>query len=118
MGKKPFIRLPCPRAVDQHNLPTDLAGFYSEHEGVGLESSSDYIVKLCRLDQVSNVGWEDLFPSTDVPDGWEKFTALLVGRGMFFEEIVYVLDAPSCPPGSILAIGGSLVGVGGTGPYA
>jgi hypothetical protein len=31
---------------------------------------------------------------------------------------VYVLDAPSCPPGSIFAIGRDMAGPGGSGPYA
>ena len=36
----------------------------------------------------------------------------------FFDEIVYVLDAPSCPAGSILTIGGDVAGPGGSGPEA
>jgi hypothetical protein len=53
----------------------------------------------------------------DVPEGWEGFAAFRIGVGRFFEEIVYILDAPSCPPGSILAMGGNLFAVGGDGPY-
>jgi hypothetical protein len=38
--------------------------------------------------------------------------------GRFFEEIVYVLDAPSCPSGAVLAVGTLLVGCeGGDGPF-
>jgi len=82
-----------------------------------LEGSSDRPVRLCKLDEVTRGGWKDLRLVGDVPEGWERFAAFRVGRGMFFDEIVYVLDAPSCPRGSILAIGRDLAGPGGVGPF-
>jgi hypothetical protein len=96
-----------------------LAGFYAEHEGVGLECDAgpDRVVLLCKLDEVVRVSWKDVAVA-DIPEGWEQFAAFRVGIGRFFEKIVYVLDAPSCPPGSILAIGTHLVGCeGGDGPF-
>jgi hypothetical protein len=62
----------------------------------------------------------DLFGG-DFPEGWEgwtKFAAFRVGEGSFGEAIVYVLDAPSCPPGSIFAVGTNLIpSEGGDGPF-
>src|SRR5947209_8218432 len=116
---KPFVPLAGPRAVSRPELPPDLAAFYARHEGVGLESSWDrHPVRLCKLDEVVRGGWKDLGLGGDVPEGWERFTALRIGAGMFFEKVVYVLDAPSCPPGSVLAIGRDVGGPGGDGPDA
>jgi hypothetical protein len=54
----------------------------------------------------------------DGPEGWEHFAAFPIGMGMFFEEIVYILDAPACPSGSVFAVGEILIGwEGGTGPF-
>jgi hypothetical protein len=120
MTRKPFAKLAVPRAVQRSDLPIDLATFFANYEGIGLESDGDpeCVVWLCRLDEVVRVGWTELGVIADVPEGWDRFTALRVGIGRFFEKIVYVLDAPSCPPGSILAIGGNVPGLGGDGPYA
>jgi hypothetical protein len=123
---KPFVPLAAPRVVNRPELPPDLAEFYSGHEGIGLESSPDYPVRLCRLDEVALVRWNDLFTlpddvskgPDDVPPGWEGFAAVRVGLGMFGDQILYVLDAPSCPPGSVLAIGRDLGGPGGDGPFS
>jgi hypothetical protein len=121
MDLKPFVRLPAPRAVNRPELPPDLTEFYAEHEGIGLESSSDYPVRLCRLDEVDRIGWKDLLSfsasADDVPEGWRGLAGFLIGVGTFGEEILYVLDAPCCPAGSILALGGLAPGPGGTGPY-
>lgn len=118
MDLKPFVRLVASRTVSRPELPPDLAEFYAWHEGVGLEGGPDRTVRLCRLDEVARIGWKDLLLVCDVPEGWERLAAFRIGMGMFFEEIVYVLDAPSCPPGSILALGGVAPGPGGRGPYA
>src|SRR5262249_19706063 len=118
MDLKPFVHLAEPRAVNRSELPPDLAEFYTTHEGVGLESSPDRAVRLCKLDEVTRVGWKDLRLVGDVPEGWEGFAAFRIGMGMFFEEIVYILDAPSCPAGSILALGRDLAGPGGAGPFS
>jgi len=116
MEPKPFITLPLPRVVDRPELPPDLADFYAQHEGIGLDTEPDRTVRLCRLNEVARGGWKDLVRGDEVPEGWEGFTAILIGMGEFFEKIVYVLDAPSCPAGSILAIGGLAPGPGGQGP--
>jgi hypothetical protein len=106
----PFRRLAAPREVD-HRLPSVLADFYAWHEGVGLDSGSDRFVRLCTLGEVVRVGWNDVGLVGDVPVSWGRFAALQIGLGMQGERIVYVLDAPSCSPGSVLAIGTYLVGV-------
>ncbi len=36
---------------------------------------------------------------------------------MFFEEIIYVLNAPICMAGSIMVVGGQTIGPGGFGPF-
>jgi hypothetical protein len=120
MDPKPFAKLAARRVVNRPELPPDLVEFYAEHEGIGLESNSDRVVRLCKLDEVARVMWKDLTCAFDdyVPEGWERFAAFQIGMGMFFEDIVYVLDAPSCPPGSILAIGGIAPGPGGGGPFS
>jgi len=118
MDTKPFVRLAEPRVVNCPWLPPDLAEFYSQHEGVGLESSLDRSVRLCRLEEVAHIRWKDLFTtSDDIPEGWKGFTALRIGVGIFGDEILYVLNAPSCPLGSVLAIGRDLAGPGGDGPF-
>ncbi|MFL5338668.1 MAG: hypothetical protein ACJ8F7_00755 [Gemmataceae bacterium] len=116
MDQKPFIRLPAPRVVEQLGLPTDLAQFYSENEGVGRESDADRIVRLCRLNEVARIGWRDVHNvgPDDLP-GWEQFAAYRIGIGLYFDEVVYVLNAPVCPAGSILTIGVDVAGPGGSG---
>jgi hypothetical protein len=68
------------------------------------------------LDEVKRVGWKDLRVVGDVPEGWERFAAFRIGMGRYFEELLYVLEAPSCSRGSILTIGGMVPGPGGEGP--
>ena len=114
MDLTPFRRLAAPRAVDRR-LPPELADFYARHEGVGLDTGPDRFVRLCTLGEVVRVGWADVGSVGDVPEAWGRFAALRVGLGMQGEWIVYVLDAPSCPPGSVLAVGTYLVGVGAGG---
>ncbi len=118
MDMRPYICLPVVRAVNRPDLPVDLAAFYATNEGVGLESEPNQTVRLCQLDEVSWInGWDDLkYGIADpVPEGWEEFIALRIGMGITFEEIVYVIKAPSCPPGSIFVIGSSVCGPGGDG---
>jgi hypothetical protein len=121
MDLKPFIQLPARRMVNRPEFPPDLSEFYAEHEGIGLERSPEYPLRLCRLDEVKRIGWKglrSLWASADhVPEGWNGFAGFWIGLGSFGEEIVYVLDAPCCPTGSILALGGCAPGPGGTGPY-
>jgi hypothetical protein len=120
MHQKPFLVLKQPRSVNRPDLPSDLVEFYSRHEGIGLESSPERIVRLCKLDEVRRVAWRDLYVlgASKAPPGWETFAALRVGISSFFEEIVYVLSAPSCSRGSILALGPDYAHLGGSGPNA
>ena len=118
MDQKPFVSLNRFRPIDRPDLPDDLVQFYKWHEGVGLESSPDRAVRLCKLVEVAQVGWQDVESVAEVPEGWADFAAFRVGSGMFFEKIVYVCYAPSCHRGSLLAIGRDVCGPGGDGPYA
>jgi hypothetical protein len=118
MDPMPFVRLARPRVADRPGLPAVLAEFYARHEGVGRDCDPDRSVRLHRLDEVDRVGWGGLGLVGDTPAGWEGFAALRIGFGVSFEEVVYVLSAPSCPPGSILAIGSNVCGPGGVGPDA
>jgi hypothetical protein len=103
--------------VERPDLPDDLSRFYAEHEGVGLESSLDRLVRLCRLDEVARIGWRDLhFFGAEECRGWEGFAALRIGMSSYLDEIVYVLDAPCCSAGAILTIGVDVAGPGGHGP--
>jgi hypothetical protein len=113
---KPFFQLSAPRPVS--GLPSDLAEFYALHEGVGQEGSwQDYPVRLCKLDEVERIDWNGLGLVSDVPEGWEMFSGFRIGAGEFFDKVVYVLRAPSCPEGSIFAIGTDMAGPGGDGPF-
>lgn len=107
MNQMPFVRLPKPRPLDRSDLPLDLAQFYSQHEGVGRECDPDRSVRMHILREVVRTDWAGLELAADVAEGWEEFAAFHIGFGIYFEEIVYVLAAPVCPPGSILAVGGS-----------
>jgi hypothetical protein len=104
---KPFKRLRLRRLVKRPDLPNDLVEFYEQNEGVGLESSADHLVRLCRLDEVAHVEWRDLhiFGELYKIPGWESFSGFRVGFSSFGDEIVYVLECPCCAKGAILTIG-------------
>jgi hypothetical protein len=113
----PYVRLPSKRSIAIDWLPQDLCDFYASHEGVGLESSSDRPVRICRLDEVTTVMMHDLHLFDDFPleGGWADFSAIRIGTGCFFDELVYITQAPVCPPGSIMAFGVDVAGPGGEG---
>ncbi len=115
MGPKPFVRLATPREVNRE-LPQELAQFYSEYEAIefeGLDYGSLYLYPLHRVKR-----WKGLDLYGDVPEGWEEFDGFRIGGSCSGARIVYVLSAPNCQTGAILAIGGDLDWVGGVGPYA
>lgn len=115
-GPKPFVPLETPRVVTVPDFPQDLAQFYAQYEAIEFEGISDYgSLFLYPLHRVQR--WKGLDLYTNVPEGWEDFDSFLVGGSCHGAEIVYVLSAPNCPPGAILAIGGDLDWEGGTGPY-
>lgn len=116
--QKPFVPLPAPRVVDRSDLPLDLIAFYAQNEGVGLATDCDRSVRLCRLDEIRAInGWQDLRRPSDCPPRWEQFRAVYFGISQFCGDmILYVLNAPSCPAGSILALGRDISGPGGEGP--
>ena len=114
MDHKPIVRLAAPRNVEQLGMPTDLAQFYSENDGAGLEIDTDRVVRLCSLNEVARIGWRNVNVPDDYP-GWEQFAAYRIGISPFLDEIVYVLSAPVCPTGFILTIGVDIAGPGGSG---
>jgi len=117
VNPKPFVKLRQPRFVIRPDLPGDLVKFYEEHEGVGLESSSDRVVRICLLDELSRINCQDLHViGKDTIPGWsEAFAAVQIGISQFFDEILYVLKAPVCAEGSILTIGVGVAGPEGSG---
>jgi len=114
--QKPFNQLPVARSLERFDLPVDLAAFYERHEGVGLESTPERLLRLCQLDEITHVGWRDLhvLGEEDVP-GWEEFAAIRIGMSAFFDEVLYVTDCPCCESGAILCIGIDVSGPGGVG---
>ena len=119
MDSRPFIRLPSSRVVSRPELPSDLAAFYSDYEGVSCGSDPrDRNVRLCTLDEAILIGWKDvhILGQDEVP-GWRGFAAIRIGISSYFDEILYVLDAPICARGAILAIGIEVGGPGGDGPH-
>jgi preprotein translocase subunit Sec61beta len=111
------VKLRQPRFVIRPDLPADLVKFYEQHEGVGLESSPDRVVRICLLDEASRISWQDLHViGMDTVPGWsEGFAAVRIGISQFFDEILYVLKAPVCAEGSILTIGVGVAGPEGSG---
>jgi hypothetical protein len=116
----PYRRLPSPRNVVERHLPDDLRKFFALNEGVGLESDPERTVRLCKLSEVKAIKWADLhILGKDEPDqGWNEFAGYRVGVSSFFDEIVYVIKAPACAPGTVLTLGPDVSGPGGTGPAA
>lgn len=119
MGLKPFAQLVTPRQVNRPELPQELVQFYSTNEAIefeGLEYGSLY---LHPLRDVKRVGWAGLDLIGDCPERWESLDCFLIGSGCHFEKIVYVVSAPCCQPGAVLALGGQLdwglVGTGSSG---
>jgi hypothetical protein len=98
-------------------MPDDLREFYALHEGVGLESSSDRPVRLCQMKELSQVRLQDLgmFKGYEPFGGWASFAAIRIASSCFGDEIVYVLRAPVCPAGSIVAFGCDISGPAGSG---
>ncbi len=119
LDQEPFVELASPRSVGIHGLPEEIATFYARNEGIGLESSPDFIVRLCKLDEIKPITWKELhiFGADDPPEGWKNFAGYRIGISSFFDEIIYVASAPVCPPGSILTTGPDISGPGGTGRH-
>lgn len=113
----PFYRLNQARTLEGQ-LPEELAWFYRHHEGIGLESHPDHLIRICKLHEVQRIKWKDLhvIGGQEMP-GWENFTAYRIGVSSYFDEIVFVVDSPACPSGSILVTGVDIIGPGGQGPY-
>jgi len=119
MDAKPFTPLERPRAVARVDLPPDLLRFFRHNEGVGLESSHERDIRLCRLSEVKEYAWRDvpIFGADDDP-GWDDFRGLYIGVSSFLDRIFWVRKAPCCPEGSIFALGPDVAGPGGAGEYA
>jgi hypothetical protein len=116
----PFTVLKSARRVDADWMPQLLREFYATREGVGLSSTPDRIVRLCKLAELASMSWEDLhiFGERTPARGWKDFSAIRLGKSSFGDEIVWVLSAPSASAGSIMAFGPDVAGPGGTGQEA
>ena len=119
MDQRPFRPLTKPRNVARTDLPAELRRFYAQNEGVGLESSTKRIVRLCRLSEAEKHTWRDIhiFGEDEPEAGWDDFEAISIGVSSFLDWIYLVQRAPCCPPGSILTIGVSVAGPGGRGEH-
>ncbi len=107
-----YLLLERQRSAARQDLPEDLNRFYATHEGVGLQQSVDYALRLAKYEEVAIVGWEALGVPEGMPDPrWKDFRAIRIGNTNSFDTIYYVLQAPAVEPGSILAFGDI-----GTGP--
>src|SRR5260370_6520885 len=87
-------------------------------EGMGLESSEDHSIRLCKLDEIRPVRRDDIrvFGKSEGDDpGWADFAGFLLGLSWFRDEIVYVVSAPVCSSGSIMVFGPDISGPGGIG---
>lgn len=116
MNQRPFRRRLWPRKVERSDLPSDLVQFFRWHEGVGLESSPDRLLRLCKLAEIEQFGWEDIPIFGREPlHGWESLQAFRIGNSSYYDEILYVINCPCCAAGAILAIGTDIYGPGGTG---
>jgi hypothetical protein len=106
--------------VPERWLPDDLRQFYSTCEGVGLDSTSDRPVRLCRLNELRPVSLQDIgmFRGYEPEDSWADFSGVRIGAGCFGDEIVYILRAPLGGVGSIAAFGCDISGPGGSGEDA
>lgn len=116
---RPFVALQSPRDVGDKSLPQELADFYTHNEGIGLESCGRRYVRLCQLAEIERHKWHDVhLKENDDSPGWvDGFEGILIGYGQFWDGIYLVQNAPSCPKGSILAIGVDIAGPSGTGPH-
>lgn len=114
MGIRPYRLLAAPRDIDLPRLPSDLSGFYSTHEGIGLECDERIPVRLCMLAELSWLGSLQLVRGP-VPETWQHFSGIRLALGTCGEDVTYVLSCPSAPRGAILAFGDHCVGWGGGG---
>lgn len=120
MDPKPFIELKKLRRVSVDWMPGDLKEFYEAHEGLGLSSTVDSDVRLCKLREVKQITFADLdYVIGPKPSaGWKAFSAIRFAMGCFGDHICYVKSAPSAPAGSVMSFGFDVAGPGGTGDEA
>jgi len=108
----PYVVLSAPRNVPAW-LPPDLATFFVEHEGCGMDDSSRGSFRLARLAELEHLTAKDIY--VDSP-AWKSFDSIAIGAGQYGDWICYVLNAPVASRGAIMAFGGGVAGPGGTGP--
>jgi len=109
MEQKPFVALSRSRTVI--DLPSDLASFYSQHDGIGLESSPDVSIRLCKLREIRRVDSQDILVLKDRDStAWRAFSGLSIGIDSWFDDVVYVLSAPCCDAGTIVLFGPDVAG--------
>jgi hypothetical protein len=117
MGFKPYHTLTHSRDVE--NVPLMLQRFYAANDGVGIDSSADRSIRLCKLQEIARVQWSDLHIVGKHPpeSGWEAFSGYRIAVSNFLDEIILVLNAPVCSSGSIITLGPDVAGPGGDGAH-
>lgn len=85
---------------------------------MGLESTPECSVRLCRLEEVQRVTVVDLRHFCGDDSAWANFAGYQIGISPFFDRVVYVLSAPVCQRGAILVFGYDIAGPGGLGSAA
>ena len=114
--RRPFDTLARRRQI-RKPLPSDLADFDAEFEGIGLEQPAEFEgVRLCRLNEVKRVSYADILVlERDLP-AWEQFEGFRVGISPYADDVVYVRSAPVCAAGAIMVLGPDISGPAGDGP--
>jgi hypothetical protein len=118
MARKPLSNLIESGVSARPELPGDLVRFFAEIERVGLETTVDHNVRLCRLGEVQPVRCCDIeVLRDDEANGgpWIGFSGFQIGKSSYFDEIVYAVTAPVCQKGAIMVFGMDIAGPGGSG---
>lgn len=101
----PYYRLAERRVVSLSFLPPDLAEFYSQYEGSGIDHFVDLSIRFACLSEL------EVFPSKgntmlldQLASDWGGYTGIMIAATIFGEEIYYTLTG-TIPRGSILLVG-------------
>jgi hypothetical protein len=103
----PYDRLATTRNVSTKKLPVELAEFYSQHEGFGINNFVDLSLRFALLQELEI--WElgkTCMRGMDDPE-WRKFKGYLVAASIFGDEVYYVIEGP-LPHGTILMLGANV----------
>lgn len=114
MSDAPVIKRASPRRISLEWLPDVLRDFHQVYEPV---SGGDPSVRIAPLDDVVAIKARHVIGIAREPE-WRDFSGLEIGRSAFGDQIIFVQNAPSAAPGSIMAFGMDVFGPGGDGDAA